>query len=358
LTIGHQRHYSLLYAHAVEVLNAGELGEVRHIRALWHRNNTWPLLDANSQPVLDERGKPMLRDGWRPLIKKEDREALESKLKQVQYKSMEELVRWRLFNRTGGGLMVELGSHQLDACSIFLGKVHPLAVQGVGGKFFYQDEREANDHIFLTFEFPGKNYFEKGPEGQPTRMVKDKEDIVVVTYSSISTNSFEKYGECVMGNRGTMIVEEEQSVMLFPARDPNKKDEGKATSFTVTMAGGNKPASDSSSTAGIVDPVKAQATGSAALSGAVSRGYREEMEHFAVCVRLLQKAEKQKASKEEMGEIRLAPRCHGKVAMADAIIALTSNLAMKKRQRIEFKEEWFDPRSAQVPDADMNPEVV
>ena len=30
--------------------------------------------------------------------------------------------------------MAELGSHQLDACSIFLGKVHPLAVSGVGGK--------------------------------------------------------------------------------------------------------------------------------------------------------------------------------------------------------------------------------
>ena len=31
------------------------------------------------------------------------------------------------------------------------------------------------------------------------------------------------------------------------------------------------------------------------------------------------------------------------VAMADAIIALTSNIAMKKKQRIDFKESWFDP---------------
>jgi hypothetical protein len=146
--------------------------------------------------------------------------------------------------------------------------------------------------------------------------------------------------------------------MLFPARDPNKKDEGKATGLTVTTAGGRKPASDSSSTTGAVDPVKAQATGAAALSGAVSRGYREEMEHFAVCIRLLQEAEKQKASKEEREKLRLAPRCHGKVAMADAIIALTSNLAMKNRQRIEFKEEWFDPKSPQVPDADVKAEVV
>src|SRR5262245_29091418 len=38
LSIGHQRHYSLLYAHAVEILNTGLLGDIKHIRELWHRN--------------------------------------------------------------------------------------------------------------------------------------------------------------------------------------------------------------------------------------------------------------------------------------------------------------------------------
>src|SRR5438034_8592708 len=107
------------------------------------------------------------------------------------YNSMEELVRWRLFRRTGGGLMAELGSDQLDACSIFLGKVHPLAVTGVGGKFFYHDDREIEDHVFVTFEFPGPNYWEpRAPEATGPRRVKDKDDVVVVTYSSINTNSF------------------------------------------------------------------------------------------------------------------------------------------------------------------------
>jgi len=36
--------------------------------------------------------------------------------------------------------MAELGSHQLDACSIFLGKAKPLAVSAVGGKMFYTDD--------------------------------------------------------------------------------------------------------------------------------------------------------------------------------------------------------------------------
>jgi hypothetical protein len=39
--------------------------------------------------------------------------------------------------------------------------------------------------------------------------------------------------------------------------------------------------------------------------------------------------------------------------MADAIIALTANLSMKKRTRIDFDEKWFDPIAKEVPDADQ-----
>ena len=36
--------------------------------------------------------------------------------------------------------------------------------------------------------------------------------------------------------------------------------------------------------------------------------------------------------------------------MADAIIALTSNIAMKNNQRIEFQPEWFDIDSDETPE--------
>jgi predicted dehydrogenase len=351
LAIGHQRHYSLLYAHAVEVIHSGELGDIKHIRALWHRNNTWPRLDEAGKPKLDEHGQPMLRDGWRLEIPPEDRDALQGRIRQLGYKNMEELVRWRLYKRTGGGLMAELGSHQLDACSIFLGKVHPLAVSGLGGKYFYRDEREVDDSVFVTFEFPGPNYFEKDKDGKLTHTVRDKNDLVVVTYSSINTNSFEPYGECVMGSRATMIVENERDVMLFPERNPNRPvDTTKGLSVTVSTAGGGKPAVDSTATTGALDPVRSLSTGQAALgAGPPSRGYREEMEDFAYCVRVWNQADKKD---------RRLPRCHGRLAMADAIIALTSNLAMQSHQRIEFKPEWFEAQSSAVPDPEMKPEAV
>ncbi len=364
LTIGHQRHYSLLYHHALEVLKAGHLGEVRHIRALWHRNNTWPRLDKNGKEIKETiHGKELtvLRDGWRPEIKDEDRRALEATIRQHGYKSMEELVRWRLFKRTGGGLMAELGSHQLDACSIFLGKVKPLAVTGVGGKYFYEDEREVEDHVFTTFEFPGPNYW---ADKEHTR-IKDKDDVVVVTYSSINTNSFEPYGECIMGTRGTMVVEMEKSCALYPERNPNKKASEAATTMTVAGGGGGKPAVDTTSTTGYSDPNAAQAVGKQALGdGPVSRGYREEMEDFAFCVRMHDGTkDPQERRLWRVGDSRTpgeprGPRCHGRVAMADAIIALTSNLAMAQRRRIEFDPKWFLPDTPDVPDADMKPEVV
>jgi predicted dehydrogenase len=343
LSIGHQRHYSLLYAHALEVMKSGDLGDIHHIRALWHRNNTWPLVDKDGATTPDPvTGQPMLKDGWRNPIPIEDRDALAKDIRRLGYKNMEELVRWRLFNRTGAGLMAELGSHQLDACSIFLGKVHPLAVSGVGGKMFYHDERETDDHIFVTFEFPGKNYY--ADDGR--KAIKDKNDIVVVTYSSINTNSFEPYGECVMGSRGTMVVEMEKEVMIYPDRGAASR----SLSVTVASPGAGVAVIDASATSGPGER-KATEVGQAALgTGTVSRGYREEMEHFAYCVRMWEQGSSDKD--------RPLPRCHGRVAMADAIIALTANLAMKRHQRIEFKHDWFEAESGEVPDPEVQPEVI
>jgi predicted dehydrogenase len=326
LAIGHQRHYSMLYAHANEVVQSGVLGDVHHIRALWHRNNT-------------------VRDSWRPEIKPEDRAALAGNIRQHGYKSMEELVRWRLYKRTGGGLMAELGSHQLDASSIFLGKQRPIAVTAVGGKHFYHDDREVEDHVYCIYEFPGKNYDRsKGPDATTN-------DIVIVTYSSISTNSFEKYGECIMGSKGTLVVEEEQTAMLYGGAGAATAQRG--TGVTVTTTGG-RPALDASSSTDAPGPRRDAAAGEAALGvGLPSRGYREEMEHLAYCIR---NRDQGTASDRE----RLQPRCDGRHAMSDAIIALTANKAMSDQasKRIVFQDDWFDPAKDAVPPVNLQVETI
>jgi predicted dehydrogenase len=365
LSIGHQRHYSMLYAHAVEMIQAGILGDINHIRALWHRNFTWEfkpdgkdVVEAKDAPDVRQPA-PFYRDGWFQPILKADYAALKDKevLKKYGYNSIEELVRWRLYNRTGGGLMAELGSHQLDACSIFLGKVKPLSVMGVGTRSFFGDvknptdrrnPRGIDDHVYVTFEFPGKNH-PKGPHGGA-----DKDDVVVVTYSSISTNGFEPYGECVMGSRGTMVVSSESELMLFKEQEQGKRAAPRETKVSVSQVGA-KPAMESAGTwGGPAAAAVAAGGGAAGTGGPVSRGYREEMADFAHCVRLWSDGAGYQTQKDsDTGKekyVQRLPRCHGEVAMADAILALTANLTMARRQKIDFDPDWFKSDSDKVPD--------
>ncbi len=330
LAVGHQRHYSALYDNANWLVKTGALGDIRHIRAQWHRNNSFPG-----------------RDSWQKKIPKEDAEALADKVKEFGYDNMDELVNWRLYNKTGGGLMAELGSHQLDACSIFLGKVHPLAVQGYGGKNFYgvqgvgskdkqKDNREIDDHVYVTFEFPGPNY---DAETNPR-------DICIVTYSSISTNRWEPYGETVFGSRGTLIMKTEKEALFYKEASPSTGGGGPDQRLWVISASdGGVPVLDAYETTA---PSASASDTSKAMGDKISRGYTEEMEHFCYCIR----------TNNFKGPHDGGLKCNGTVAMADAIMALTANLAMKHKVRIEFKPEWFDPDNPAYPEADFEDQTA
>ena len=62
----------------------------------------------------------------------------------------------------------------------------------------------------------------------------------------------------------------------------------------------------------------------------------EEIEHWAWCIRNPDSENK--------------PLCGPKVGLADAVIVLTSNIAMKENRRIEYKREWFDVDSDETPE--------
>ncbi|MEX0725692.1 MAG: Gfo/Idh/MocA family oxidoreductase [Planctomycetaceae bacterium] len=320
LAVGHQRHYSVLYDNCNDLISNGLLGDIKFIRACWHRNNSFPD-----------------RDSWNKSVPAEDRKALEKTVTEYGFDSVEQLINWRLYNKTGGGLMAELGSHQLDACSIFLGKVHPIAVQGYGGKNFYgvkgvgspdkqNDTREIDDHVYVTFEFPGPHYHE------------DNDDVVIVTYSSINTNRMEPYGETVFGSRGTLMVQQEQEALLYKEAGPGSSGGLEQRLYLIQGDDGGPVLQASASLA----PTAQAGVAADAVGEKVSRGYTEEMEHFCHCIRT------SNFGPPSDGGLR----CNGTVAMGDAIMALTSNLAMKHQKRIVFKEEWFDPDSPAVPEDD------
>ena len=375
LATGHQRHYNILYDNAVKAIGRGLLGDLHYIRAQWHRGNM-PGTDSWQQPMpkavkpTDKQADRLAKEleSWkRKLIeaeRKEDSRAIEiwgnrivQKTAQISDEILketaekhgyegrqikdsantviydrpapEELIRWRLWNRTGGGLMAELGSHQLDAASIFISAMHggekqyPLNVSAASGRPIFPADRDVDDHVYCLFEFPAPDY---DPEDELGKRKK-----ISVAYASINGNGFGGYGETVFGTEGTLLLEKEEEALLYRTHYVSdkiklaKRDVGGSASQIVLDEKGDE----------LSAAIAAQA-----LSGGISRGYTEEEEHWAFCIR----------ENPQNKDPQLQPHCHPKVALADAVIALTTNIAAQGPGRIDFKKEWFDPDRDETPE--------
>ena len=283
-------------------------------------------------------------DSWRPSHQAdEDRRALESTIRQHGYKSMNELVRWRLYNRTGGGLMAELGSHQLDACSIFLGKE---AHRGHGRRrqaLLPGRPRDRGPRL-LHLRIPGRNY-DRQPHARrqrhlPTTTTRSPSPIrrSAPTASSPMANAS-------WAPRGRWSSRSEQNIYLWGGA-------GRSTAVTATTAGGG-PKLDASSS--LPTPANAAPADDRALrrsasprpAAATARRWSTWRTASACANR---------AWPRDRADLK--PRCDGRAAMADAIIALTSNQAMKHQKRIAFEENWFKDDSTSVPDGDMRVEQI
>ncbi len=112
---GHQWHSSRLYKHVVELIKAGEIGEVISFECQWNRNGDWR----------------------RP----------------VPYPSLERAINWRMYREYSGGMAAELCSHQIDFINWVL-EENPKKIMGVGGIDYWKDGRETFDNIHLLFEYP------------------------------------------------------------------------------------------------------------------------------------------------------------------------------------------------------------
>ena len=201
-------------------------------------------------------------------------------------------------------------------------------------------DREVDDHVYCTFEFPGPEYaasFDVGykdkaenyPDGAVPGYETDPNKKVVVTYSTINGNGFGGWGEVVMGTKGTIILDKETDVYLY-------RDSDTSTKVGVSKQASGGYALDTSASGDYASPLA-----KAADSGPVSRGYREEIEHWAYCIRNPDKENR--------------PRCYPEVAMGDAVIALGTNVALKRAAEgkggyLQFEEEWFQIDSDATPD--------
>jgi predicted dehydrogenase len=415
---GHQRHYNVLYDHVVKILQSGAAGSIHYISAQWHRNNR-PGADSWKQPIpleikpddgvltgkledlLIRQEAKLARGGLKP----DEKTLLEKQIVQTKaqiadkvlikggefagfnFKSAEqygyeseqlkidgsekvydrpaaeELIRWRLFDRTSAGLMAELGSHQLDAASIFIAamhggkKQHPLSVSATATRTIFPNDlgeypidRDVDDHVHCVYDYAAPDYNKDDELGKQRK--------ITVAYSSINGNGFGGYGETILGTKASIVIESEKEAMFYDRAEVNQKTKivakgaGEKRQLNVT-----RPADGQEG-----DPLSA-AIALQANFGDVSRGYCEEIEHWAFCIRNNPDANPDKEielDESEKRKVKLMPKCHPEVAMGDAVIALTTNIAANLGKTIEFEEAWFNPNSNDTPEAkylaENNPE--
>lgn len=186
LEIGYQRRYNPMYRAAYDgVVKAGLLGDVYHVRLVWHRNGNWRRTGEPPTPDYDP-------SRW-------------------GYPDFEHLLNWRLYWKYSQGLFAELASHQVNATNWFL-DAEPTAVFAAGGLCRFNDgRREVYDHVYATFEYP---------HGR------------TAVFTSIESNAFDQYYEAFFGTKGTLILERERDAYLFD------EGGGRTTGVEVTPKSG------------------------------------------------------------------------------------------------------------------------
>jgi predicted dehydrogenase len=68
-------------------------------------------------------------------------------------KDQPKMANWRLFREYSGGLVAELGSHQIDIADWMMGMT-PEAVLGLGSRDFMHDGRDILDNVQLIYKYP------------------------------------------------------------------------------------------------------------------------------------------------------------------------------------------------------------
>jgi len=171
--IGLQRRSNAIYRQAVAMVQTGMLGRISAIKCQWHRNNNW------RRPVPVPKADP----AW---------PALERKLN------------WRLYKDYSGGLMTELGSHQLDVANWILGTT-PKRAFASAGIDYWKDGRDVFDNIFCVYEYAVAPAAKKGEEPVAPYTVR-------VTYSSVQNNAYEGASELILGTKGSLLLTQKKGL--------------------------------------------------------------------------------------------------------------------------------------------------
>jgi len=282
LQIGHQRRSNPRYLHCYDKLikSAKILGRITTISGQWNR----------SKAACEDLGWP----------KKYPLEQAE--LEKYGFKSMEQFRNWRWYKGLGGGPIVDLGSHQIDIYSWFLG-ANPKSVMA-GGGIDYWKGHEWYDSVMAIYEY------------------ETKEGIVRAFYQTITTNSSQGYFESFMGDEGSLCISESASRGSV-YREPGAPDWDK----WVKMDYVNEPPKqeEKAETGAVVDVRETVPVAEYRIPVTMDKPYHQpHLENFFDAVR---------------GKAKL--NCPAEIGYETAVTVLKVNEAVEAARILDFKPEEF-----------------
>ena len=167
--VGLQRRANPIYKQAAAMVEAGLIGQVTAIKAQWHRNNSW------RRPIPVPKTDP-------------------------DWASLERRLNWRLYRATSGGLMTELGSHQLDVANWLLGDHAEAGAGHRRHRLLARRPRGLRQHLLRL------RIRNAPPSATDGTAAKAKPYTVRVTYSSLCNNAYEGASELILGTKGSLFL--------------------------------------------------------------------------------------------------------------------------------------------------------
>jgi predicted dehydrogenase len=286
LQIGHQRRSNPRYIHCYQKL----LGEAKLLGRIVTVNGQW------NRAVAPDLGAP-------------DRYAIpQAQLTQYGFKDMHQFRNWRWYKGKGGGPIVDLGSHQIDIYSWFLG-ANPSHVMASGGQLYYEPKtHEWYDTVMVVYDYdtplgPAKAY-----------------------YQTQTTNGSQGYFETFMGDQGTLLISE--SEVNNPGslyRDPNAPAWDEWIQKGYVSAPQVQEAKEKSDSGAIADVRESVAPDQHTVPVALRDPYHQpHLQNFFDAVR---------------GKAKL--NCPSEEAYQTAVAVLKVNEAIEANTRLAFKPEEF-----------------
>jgi predicted dehydrogenase len=264
-------------------IRAGALGKTVLARAQWHKKQSWRGTSPNP--------------------------------------AREQEMNWRLSNKTSAGLIGEYGIHQVDSAAWFIG-ARPLSVTGFGSVLFWKDGREVPDTIQAVFEFPGG---------------------VNLVYDSALTNSFDSEYEMYYGSDAAVMLRDGKAWMfkevdapllgweVYANKDSFYKETGIALSANATKLNkaGAKPGEADTPTP-LFSALEAFISNTHETGTAVE-DFKESYDINDVT-----------ALKEYLANIKKQPGASYQEGLDATIIAIKSNEAILKGQKVNLTKELFE----------------